>query len=114
MFFEEFGDLLNIVIFRLFSVLFHSGVIDKRHSFDALRECLQDILQPAYQTLTPRQQDVFRLIGEGKSTKEIANLLNSAISTVESHRKAIAQKLNISGAELVREASLTRQILRQP
>ena len=90
------------------------GVIDKRHSFDALRECLQDILQPAYQTLTPRQQDVFRLIGEGKSTKEIANLLNSAISTVESHRKAIAQKLNISGAELVREASLTRQILRRP
>lgn len=87
------------------------GVIDKRHSFVALRECLNDILKPAYQTLTPRQQDVFHLIGEGKTTKEIATILDSAPSTVESHRKAIAQRLGLSGAELVREASLTRQIL---
>ena len=46
-------------------------------------------------------------------TKEIANPqqchLNGGIPS-----QAIAQKLNISGAELVREASLTRQILRQP
>ncbi len=90
------------------------GVIDKRHSFEALRECLHDILQPAYQTLTPRQQEVFQLIGQGKSTKEIALILESATSTIESHRKAIAQKLKLSGAELVREASLTRQILHQP
>ena len=90
------------------------GIIDKRHSFEALRECLHDILKPLHQTLTRRQQEVFHLIGEGKSTKEIALILNSASSTIESHRKAISQKLNMSGAELIREASLTRQIFHQP
>ena len=90
------------------------GVIDKRNSFAVLRDCLNAILKPAYQTLTPRQQDVFQLIGEGKTTKEIATILDSATSTVESHRKAIAQALGLSGAELVREASLARHILHQP
>ena len=86
------------------------ALIDKRQSFDALHHSLNSILQPAHQNLTPRQSEIFDLIGAGKSTKEIARILNSATSTIESHRKAIAQKLNLSGAELIREASLTRQI----
>ena len=75
---------------------------------------MSTILQPAHQRLTPRQSEIFELIGAGKSTKEIAHILNSATSTIESHRKAIAQKLKLSGAELIREASLTRQINPRP
>ena len=90
------------------------ALIDKRESFDALHHSLSAILQPAHQSLTPRQGEIFKLIGAGKSTKEIARILNSATSTIESHRKAIAQKLNLSGAELIREASLTRQINPRP
>lgn len=86
------------------------ALIDKRDSFDALHHSLSRILQPAHQNLTPRQSEIFNLIGAGKTTKEIAHILNSATSTIESHRKAIAQKLKLSGAELIREASLTRQI----
>ena len=90
------------------------ALIDKRNSFDALHNSLSAILQPAHQTLTPRQSEIFELIGAGKSTKDIARILNSATSTIESHRKAIAQKLKLSGAELIREASLTRQINPRP
>ena len=61
-----------------------------------------------------RQSEIFELISAGKSTKEIAHILNSATSTIESHRKVIAQKLKLSGAELIREASLTRQNNQRP
>ena len=33
---------------------------------------MSTILQPAHQRLTPRQSEIFELIGAGKSTKEIA------------------------------------------
>jgi DNA-binding NarL/FixJ family response regulator len=36
--------------------------------------------------------------------------LGSAHSTIETHRKAIAQKLNVSGAGLIRRAALARKI----
>jgi DNA-binding NarL/FixJ family response regulator len=56
--------------------------------------------------LTPRQQDVFRLIGTGVATKEIARTLELEKTTVETHRKEIARRLGVSGAELVRLAAL--------
>ena len=86
------------------------GIIDKTDAFDALRHCINVIVKPAHQDLTERQQTIYSLIGEGKTTKEIAKELGSAHSTIETHRKAIAQKLNVSGAELIRRAALTRTI----
>ena len=86
------------------------GIVDKTDAFDALRHCINVIVKPAHQGLTERQQMIFSLIGEGKTTKEIAKELGSAHSTVETHRKAIAQRLNVSGAELIRRAALTRNI----
>jgi DNA-binding NarL/FixJ family response regulator len=67
-------------------------------------------VKPAHHELTQRQQTIFGLIGEGKTTKEISMELGSAHSTIETHRKAIAQKLNVSGAELIRRAALARTI----
>ena len=86
------------------------GIIDKTDAFDALRHCINVIVKPAHHELTQRQQVIYGLIGEGKTTKEIAKELGSAQSTIETHRKAIAQKLNVSGAELIRRAALTRTI----
>lgn len=86
------------------------GIVDKTDAFDALRHCINVIVKPAHQDLTERQQTIYNLIGEGKTTKEIAKKLGSAHSTIETHRKAIALKLNVSGAELIRRAALTRTI----
>ena len=84
------------------------GIIDKTDAFDASRHCLNLIVKPTHHELTQRQQTIFGLIGEGKTTKEIATELGSAHSTIETHRKAISQKLNVSGAELIRRAVLAR------
>jgi len=70
---------------------------------------LNAILQPAEQQLTQRQQEIYTLIGAGRSTKEIARQLGCAVATVETHRKAIARTLGLSGAELVKAAALATQ-----
>lgn len=45
--------------------------------------------------LTPRQREILQLISEGMSTKEIANLLQISVKTVETHRQQIMDRLNI-------------------
>jgi DNA-binding NarL/FixJ family response regulator len=55
--------------------------------------------------LTDREFEVFQLIGQGKSTKEIAAGLHLSAKTVEVHRINIKQKLNVKSApELIRYA----------
>jgi len=55
--------------------------------------------------LTDREFEVFQLIGQGKSTKEIATGLHLSAKTVEVHRINIKQKLNLKSApELIRYA----------
>jgi DNA-binding NarL/FixJ family response regulator len=55
--------------------------------------------------LSDREFQVFQLIGQGLSTKEIADKLNVSAKTAEAHRVHIKQKLNVSTAtELVRFA----------
>jgi len=56
-------------------------------------------------TLTTREREVLKLIAEGISNKEIADLLYISIRTVEHHRASIMQKLNIKQtANLVKYA----------
>jgi DNA-binding NarL/FixJ family response regulator len=55
--------------------------------------------------LSDREFEVFRLIGQGLSTKEIADKLHLSTKTVEVHRVNIKQKLNVGTApELIRMA----------
>lgn len=48
-----------------------------------------------YSQLTNREREVFQLIGEGHSTRDIADMLCISISTIKSHRANIMEKLNI-------------------
>lgn len=48
-----------------------------------------------YKKLTNREREVFQLIAEGHSTRQIADMLCVSISTVKSHRAKIMEKLNI-------------------
>lgn len=55
--------------------------------------------------LSKRETEVLKLIAEGKSNKEIADLLYISIRTVENHRANIQKKLDLNNtAELVRYA----------
>jgi DNA-binding NarL/FixJ family response regulator len=55
--------------------------------------------------LTPRQREILQLIAEGKSSKEIAQLLDASVKTIESHRASLMERLDIHDlAGLVRYA----------
>lgn len=55
--------------------------------------------------LTDRELEVFRLIGEGCSTRQIAGQLHLSVRTVEAYREYIKSKLNLKNAtELVQHA----------
>ncbi len=55
--------------------------------------------------LTPRQREVLQLVGEGRSAKQIAELLSISVKTVEFHKKQLMLELRLhSSAELIRYA----------
>ena len=55
--------------------------------------------------LSPREREVLQLLAEGLTSKEIANKLDLAVSTIETHRKQIMAKLELrSVAELTKFA----------
>jgi DNA-binding NarL/FixJ family response regulator len=62
-------------------------------------------LDDPYGRLTPRERDVFHLIAEGHTTKEIARRLDIGVKTAENHRGRVLGKLDMRNtAELVRYA----------
>ncbi len=62
--------------------------------------------------LTPREREILQLLAEGKSNKEVANLLGISVNTAEAHRANIMLKLNLhSLAELVHYA-IRNQIIK--
>ena len=59
----------------------------------------------AYDSLTPREREVMRLVCEGMYTKEIADMLSISIKTVEHHRASVLRKIGLQNTvELVRYA----------
>ena len=76
-----------------------------------IRDFLERGEQPA--ELTPREQEVVKLIAEAHTNKEIAEILHLSEKTVESHRGRVLQKLGMRDrVELVRYA--IRQGLVEP
>jgi len=62
-------------------------------------------LTPQDEPLTTREREVLKLIAEGTSNKEIADLLFISVRTIENHRANIMRKLNIkSTANLIKYA----------
>jgi len=58
-----------------------------------------------FRRLTPREIQIVQLVAESKSNKEVSNILQLSVKTVESHRAHIMEKLGLhSVAELVRYA----------
>jgi DNA-binding NarL/FixJ family response regulator len=45
--------------------------------------------------LTPREREILQLLAEGKSNKDVANLLNISVNTAEAHRANIMVKLDL-------------------
>jgi DNA-binding NarL/FixJ family response regulator len=69
---------------------------------DYVRTLQKRGLSDSYDLLTDREKEVLHLLAEGRSNKEVASLLDVGLSTVETHRANLMQKLNLhSTAEIV-------------
>jgi DNA-binding NarL/FixJ family response regulator len=69
---------------------------------DYVRQLQSRGLTDSYHLLTDRERQVLQLLAEGRSNKEVATLLDLGVSTVETHRANLMQKLNLHNtAEIV-------------
>jgi len=62
---------------------------------DYIQEMEQRGLEDSYDLLTDREREVLQLAAEGKPNKEIAGTLSISLTTVETHRTHILQKLGL-------------------
>jgi two-component system response regulator NreC len=69
---------------------------------DYVRRLQSRGLTDSYHLLTDREKEVLQLLAEGRSNKEVATVLDLSLSTVETHRANLMQKLNLHNtAEIV-------------
>lgn len=62
--------------------------------------------RPLLDRITDRELEVFQLIGKGKTTREIAETLNLGLTTIDTYRARLKEKLNLKNAtELMCEAA---------
>jgi two-component system, NarL family, response regulator NreC len=61
--------------------------------------------------LTDREREVLQLIAEGKTNKEIANLLSVSLHTVESHRKHVMKKLDLHNTAEIAHFALRMRVI---
>jgi DNA-binding NarL/FixJ family response regulator len=81
---------------------YFSPAVSKVMLDDYVRHLADKGITDRYDSLSEREREVFQLVAEGHSNKEIASLLSVSPATIETHRAHILQKLDVHNtAELV-------------
>jgi DNA-binding NarL/FixJ family response regulator len=97
-------DLLQAVQAVSQGKSFFSPAVARLMSDDYARQRGENAVD-RYESLSDREREIFQLVAEGKTNKEIAALLFISPSTVETHRARIMDKLDLhSAAEIVLHA----------
>jgi len=74
---------------------FFSPAVSKVMLEDYVKKLQRTGSEDSYDLLTPREREILQLVAEGKSNKEVANLLHLSVYTVETHRANIMEKLKL-------------------
>lgn len=91
------ADLASAVRAAAAGKSFFSPAVGKVLLEDYMRKLQRTGAEDSYDLLSPREREILQLVAEGKSSKDIANLLNISVYTVETHRARVMQKLNLHG-----------------
>jgi two-component system response regulator NreC len=91
------ADLIRAVRTVADGKSFFSPTISKLLLEDYVRQIRDKHVEDSYDLLTPREREILQLIAEGRTNKEVANLLELSVYTVDAHRGNILQKLNLHG-----------------
>jgi DNA-binding NarL/FixJ family response regulator len=93
------SDVANDLLVAVETVMKHKAFISSGVSGSAASMESREVRADC---LTSREREVLQTLAEGKSTKEVAALLNIAVKTAETHRTNIMRKLDLhSVSELV-------------
>jgi len=96
------SDLIRAVTDVAAGRSFFSPAVAKVMLDDYVRHLANKGIVDRYEALSEREREIFQLVAEGNSNKEIADLLSISPATVETHRAHILQKLDLhSTAEIV-------------
>lgn len=91
------ADLIRAVRAASEGKSFFSPVISKMLLEDYIRQIRDKHVEDSYDLLTPREREILQLLAEGKTNKDVANILKLSLYTVETHRGNILEKLNLHG-----------------
>ena len=81
---------------------YFSPAVSKVMLDDYMRHLAEKGIEDRFDALSEREREIFQLVAEGHSSKEIATMLSVSPFTVETHRAHVLQKLDLhSTAELV-------------
>ena len=95
-------DLIRAVTDVAAGRSFFSPAVAKVMLDDYVRHLAGKGIVDRFDALSEREREIFQLVAEGHSNKEIADLLSISPTTVETHRARILQKLDLhSTAEIV-------------
>ena len=89
------ADLLAAVRALTEGKSFFSPAISRILVEDYMRQLESRGAEDTYELLTNREREILQLLAEGRTNKEVANMLNLSLYTVETHRTHILQKLNL-------------------
>jgi DNA-binding NarL/FixJ family response regulator len=89
------ADLISAIHAIMEGKSFFSPAVRRILKEDYVHQLAEMGAEDSYELLTNREREVLQLVAEGKSNKEVANLLNLSLYTVETHRTHILQKLNL-------------------
>jgi len=89
------SDLINAVRLVFEGKSFFSPTVSRMLVEDYVRQLQDKDVEDSYELLTSRERELLQLIAEGNSNKDIANMLNLSLYTVETHRSNILSKLNL-------------------
>lgn len=70
--------------------------------------------QTAWESLTPREIEIVKLVAEGYKNREIAEELFISIKTVEKHRSNLMAKLNLKGAAELAKLAIEKGLIAKP
>ncbi len=88
-------DLVEAVLAVSNGKSFFSPLISKILLDEYVRQLQEKGISDRYELLTEREREILQLIAEGKTSREIAELLNLSTSTVDTHRGHIMEKLDL-------------------
>jgi two-component system response regulator NreC len=89
------GDLISAIRLVSEGKSFFSPTVSRMLVQDYVRQMQDKDVEDSYELLTSRERELLQLVAEGKSNKDVANMLNLSVYTVETHRSNILSKLNL-------------------